>query len=116
MRPVILTTAIVTGIAAICFGLTALFLAVADRYDPVIAAMAVAVLLGSISVIALVTDYILAKRKPKMDTSSPTAMIRSAVRTNPIGTISALAALAFIVARQPVLAGRIARHVSTLVL
>lgn len=116
MRPVILIAAIVSGIVAIGFGLTALFLALADRYDPVSAALAVAILLGSISVIALVTDYILAKRKPKLDTSSPAAMIKSAVRSNPIGAISALAALTFIVARQPVLAARIAKHVSTLVL
>jgi len=116
MRPVILITAIVSGTIAAGFGLTAIFLALAEAYDPIIAAFAVAILLGSISAIALVTDYILSKQKPEMDMSSPAAMIKSAVRSNPIGAISALAALTFIVVRQPVLFTRIAKHVSTLVL
>ncbi|GJL96980.1 MAG: hypothetical protein DHS20C06_07970 [Hyphobacterium sp.] len=116
MRPALIITAVLSGIIALAFGLAAMFLAVAEYYNPIIAALSVAVLLAAIAIMALVTDHILARRNPKPDMSSPTAMVKSAVRANPIGAVSALAALNFLIARQPAMAARMARHISTLVL
>lgn len=116
MRAALLITTVLSGIIALAFGLAAIFLAIADLYGSVIAAFSVATLLALISLIAWVTDHILARRKSKPDLSSPPAMIKSLVRANPIGAVVGLAALSFAIVRRPAMAARMARRISTLVL
>ncbi|WP_417476679.1 hypothetical protein [Maricaulis sp.] len=116
MRFALLITSGLTGIIALAFGLAAIFLTVEDLYGPVIAAFSVTGLLASISVIALIADRILARRRRKPDLSSPTKIVKSVVRANPVGAVSALAVLSFVVVRRPAMAARMARRISTMVL
>ncbi|WP_421785195.1 hypothetical protein [Hyphobacterium sp.] len=116
MRTLLVILAVASGLVAAGFGLTALFMALAAEYGAIAAAAAVSLFLLTLMGAALIAERIIARREQKRQPDSPVSALRMAVENNPVGTLSALAGLSFIVARQPALAARAAKHLATLLI
>lgn len=116
MRTSLIVFAVASGVVAAGFGLCALFLAIAAEYGAIAAAGAVSILLFTGMGAALVAERVMARRQSKQEPDGPVSALKLAVENNPVGTLSALAGLSFIVARQPALAARAAKHLATLLI
>lgn len=114
VRTPLIFAALMAGLVAIGFGLTALFLALAANYGAIAAAGVLSIALLTLAGFAILAERIIARRQAEQEPATPVEALRHAVRTNPVGTVGAIAGLSFIVMRQPALAARAARHIATL--